>query len=229
MSLEHHFACPLTNGVHARPASALEEVARVFASDVLLVNERTNTAANVKSVLALVGADIRHNDPCLLKISGPDEREAMTALSRFLRDTFPHCDDSLPALAKANGELRLPPGLQKSGVTVRRGIAVVPGIAQGRVVQIGRFSVPKKLLAEAVSNPTEEWERLDVALQKLIASCDVRLAQAERGLETELLKALRSILRDVEFRQVLQNAVIVRRRTAGSGPLPTRKRTSPQS
>ena len=100
-------------------------------------------------------------------------------------------------------------------MTVRRGIAVVPGIAQGRVVQIGRFSVPKKLLAEAVSNPTEEWDRLDVALQKVDRVMhDVRLAQAERGLETELLKALRSILRDVEFRQVLQNAVIVRRRTA---------------
>ncbi len=30
MPLKHHFICPLPNGVHARPASALEEVVREF-------------------------------------------------------------------------------------------------------------------------------------------------------------------------------------------------------
>ncbi|RPJ72839.1 MAG: hypothetical protein EHM24_08790, partial [Acidobacteria bacterium] len=35
------FTCPLPNGIHARPASALEEVARRFRSEVTLTNERS--------------------------------------------------------------------------------------------------------------------------------------------------------------------------------------------
>jgi phosphotransferase system HPr (HPr) family protein len=64
MSLELTFVCPLSNGIHARPASALEEVARNFAAEISLVNERTGNSANAKSVLAIIGTDIRHRDPC---------------------------------------------------------------------------------------------------------------------------------------------------------------------
>jgi phosphoenolpyruvate-protein phosphotransferase len=214
MALEHQFSCPLTNGVHARPASALEEVAREFVSEATVVNGRTGAAANAKSVLSLVATDIRHGDPCVLKVSGPDEQEAMAALTRFVRDKFPHCDDALPEPAAPAGGMRLPPSLRNSGVTVRNGLAVVPGVAQGKVVQIGRFSIPKKLLTETVSDPAAEWKKLNRALKQLIGSYDGRLEQAERGIESELLKALRSILRDVEFTRALHEAVMGRGRTA---------------
>ena len=49
MALEQEFICPLPSGVHARPASALEEVVRHFASEVTLRNQRTQRAANGKS------------------------------------------------------------------------------------------------------------------------------------------------------------------------------------
>ena len=55
MPLEQTFTCSLPNGVHARPASALEEVVRVFDSDVILINQRTSRTANSKSILAIVG------------------------------------------------------------------------------------------------------------------------------------------------------------------------------
>ena len=92
MSLDLSFSCPLSNGVHARPASALEEVARTFTAEVLILNQRTGRSANAKSVLSLVGADIRFSDPCLLKISGADEENAMATLGTFIRNTFPRHD-----------------------------------------------------------------------------------------------------------------------------------------
>jgi phosphotransferase system HPr (HPr) family protein len=83
MRQELPFTCPLPNGIHARPASALEEVTRAFAAEIVLCNERTGGSANAKSVLAIVGADIRHNDPCRFIISGPDADDAGAALSAF--------------------------------------------------------------------------------------------------------------------------------------------------
>src|SRR5512141_2164083 len=46
MALEHSFTFPLPNGLHARPASALEEVASTFRAAVTLVNERTGQSAD---------------------------------------------------------------------------------------------------------------------------------------------------------------------------------------
>ncbi len=109
MALNLSFSCPLLNGVHARPASALEEIARGFTADVLILNQRTGQSANAKSVLSLVGADIRYSDPCLLKVSGADEVRAMATLGSFIRNTFPRHDEALPAISPMNGELRLPP------------------------------------------------------------------------------------------------------------------------
>ncbi|MGC3960726.1 MAG: HPr family phosphocarrier protein [Verrucomicrobiota bacterium] len=110
MSLELTFVCPLLNGIHARPASALEEVARNFTAEISLVNERTGSSANAKSVLAIVGTDIRHRDPCRFVIGGPDANDALDALNAFLRHEFPRCDEALPPAASRNGEIPLPPG-----------------------------------------------------------------------------------------------------------------------
>src|SRR5690606_34203670 len=98
MSVELKFKCPLPNGVHARPASALEEVTSCFRADITLLNDRTGASANAKSVLAIVSADIRLNDECRLIASGPDERDAADALATFLKEEFPDCDQALPPL-----------------------------------------------------------------------------------------------------------------------------------
>src|ERR1700755_3164673 len=103
MPLDYSFSCPLPNGVHARPASALEEVARSFAADVVLFNQRTGRSANAKSILSIVGADIRFSDPCLLKISGLDEDRAMATLGAFIRNILPRQETELPAIVAMNG------------------------------------------------------------------------------------------------------------------------------
>jgi multiphosphoryl transfer protein len=74
MPLEFQFTCPLPNGVHARPASALEEVASCFGAEILITNRRTDRTANLKSILAIISADIQQHDGCRLNISGPDCR-----------------------------------------------------------------------------------------------------------------------------------------------------------
>lgn len=213
MSLEQQFTCPLPNGVHARPASALEEVVRSFDSEIILVNQRTRRSANSKSILAIVGADIRHADPCLFKVSGPDEHEAMAALTTFLKEKFPLCDQPLSAGVKRDGQLRLPRCLNQSGAMVHRGTPVAPGIARGRVVHVGKYALPSALPRNGTTVPDAEWRQLESALEKLVEQCNQRLVSAN-GVESELLKVHRSIARDVEFRQRLREEISKRRHTA---------------
>src|ERR1051326_192743 len=104
MALEINFSFPLPNGMHARPATALEEVAAGFGSEIRLTNGRTGATANAKSVLGIVGADIRHEDSCRLDISGPDEEKEIGALSRFLAKEFPNCDQPLPLFNCEDGK-----------------------------------------------------------------------------------------------------------------------------
>lgn len=213
MPLEQYFTCPLPHGVHARPASALEGVVRGFASDVVLVNQRTRRSANSKSILAIVGADIRHEDPCLVTVSGPDEQEAMAALSAFLQDEFPHCDEPLAAAAKQSGKLQLPPCLRDPGTAVQRGMPLVPGIGVAPAVRVGKFSIPATLPRNGVTDVEVEWRRLEVALQKLNAIYEQRFASAERKIESGLAKVHSAITHDVEFRQRLRDAITQQRRT----------------
>lgn len=215
MPLDYSFSCPLPNGVHARPASALEEVARSFAADIVLLNQRTGRSANAKSILSIVGADIRFSDPCLLKVSGSDEERAVAALGAFIRNTLPQQEsESPPIRARPNGELHLPPCLEECGAAFRRGTAVAPGIALGRVIYVARFNVPQGLPLDDVLDVAAEQQRVGDALTELVGWYGQRAAAAARGIEREIFIAQRSLARDEEFRGCLMDAIASRRRTA---------------
>lgn len=214
MPLDFAFSCPLPNGVHARPASALEEVARSFTADVVLLNQRTGRSANAKSILSIVGADIRFSDPCLLKISGSDEERALAVLGAFIRNTLPRQETALPTIAAADGELHLPRCLEKCDAVFRRGTAVVPGIAHGRILHAGGFDVPAALPVDGVTDILEEQRRLGSALDELIAWYGRRATAAGKGIEGDLLVAHRSLARDNEFRACILEAIGTRGRTA---------------
>ncbi len=211
MALEQEFICPLPSGIHARPASALEEVVRHFTSKVTLLNRRTQRSANVKSILAIVGTDVRLNDACVFTVKGLSEREDMAVLNAFLRDKFPHCDSPLTA-TKTEAAAPLSPCLRDAGATIYRGQRVVPGVGRGRVVQFGSFSIPPSLPRDGVTDVEKEWRRLDASLEKLNAAYDHRLVTA-KGIEAELVKVHQSIARDVDFQSSLRAAVIERQRT----------------
>jgi fructose-specific PTS system IIA-like component len=214
MPLDYSFSCPLPNGVHARPASALEEVARSFTADVVLLNQRTGRSANAKSILSIVGADIRFSDPCLLKVSGTDEDRAMAALGSFIRNTLPRQETVLPTITAMNGDLHLPRCLEKSKAVFRRGTAVVPGIAAGKIVRASGFNVPDGLPTDGAEDILAEQRRVGDGLDELIAWYGRRASAVGKGVESDLLVAHRSLARDGEFRTCLLEAISSRRRTA---------------
>ena len=206
MALEYTFTCSLPNGVHARPASAIEEVARPFVSTIAIVNQRSGQTANAKSVLDLVAADVRLNDRCLVSVGGPDERAAFETLTHFFEHEFPHSDDALAPVQVAAGERPLPPLLKRAEAAIREGVGVVPGIGQGRAVSIRGFAVPESLVTARAADAATEIARLDSALEALARGYDTRLEHAA-GVEAAVLKAHRSIARDPGFRARLHASI----------------------
>ena len=214
MALSLQFTFPLPNGLHARPASLLEAVTRRYLAGITLTNRRTGAIADVKSVLALIGLDTRHHDACELTVSGPDEREALAALTVFIRDTLPHCDDPLPDGVGAAVASRLPPMVQPEPVAVFYGTPVVSGIGIGRVVLASGFQIPASLPRTGCTDPAAEWETLAAALQRVIAYYDQRLAVAKNQLIRDLLTAHQAIARDPELSRRLHQAIAQDGRTA---------------
>ena len=145
MTLEYSFACPLPNGVHARPASAIERIAKQFKSDISIVNQRTSHVANAKSVLSMVGADFKFDDICYLIVSGQDEQPAFEKLQIFLKDEFASCDEPLPEIKVADGQVILPPMLRAAQFKYLNGTAVVKGIGMGKAVFINTTAVPEEI------------------------------------------------------------------------------------
>ena len=96
-----------------------------------LENCRTLQTANSKSVLGIVGLDIRIDDTCRLTVSGTDEEEAFAALVSFIEDVFPHCDDDVPVVEARAGEVRLPRVLAEAGAKVLPGTARRPRHRRG--------------------------------------------------------------------------------------------------
>jgi phosphoenolpyruvate-protein phosphotransferase len=213
MPLEYTFTCPLPNGVHARPASAIEAIARRFASDISLLNERTGQSANAKSVLGIVGLNIQADDRCAVSAAGDDERNAMAALREFFEEHFPGCDEPLPAVEAVRGEVRLPPVLRDAGADVRAGVPVVPGIGRGRAMRIGALVIPGTIPGIGVTDTPAEVARIDAALEQLVLGYE-RQIETAAGVEADVIRAHRSVARDPEFRNRLAIAVRERNFTA---------------
>jgi multiphosphoryl transfer protein len=207
MSSTLHFAFPLPGGMHARPASALEHVARGLAAEVSITNDRTGRAANAKSVLGIVGLDIHHGDPCSVDASGPDAAQAIESLTSFINHTLPHVDDLGPLAPVQSTGLSLPPVLRRAKAAVVPGTPVVPGIGSGRVFAIGGFSVPDAIPLSGVDDIEGEVGRVEDAIERLLGGYDLRLDANDRRVETELLRAHRSVARDPEFGGIIARAI----------------------
>ncbi len=208
MPLEHHFACPLPNGLHARPSSHLEAIASRFGAAALLRNERNGNEADAKSVLAMIAADIQHGDPLCLRVEGgPDEAEAFAALRHFVDVEFAATDHALPEVDSGKGAVRLPPSLRACAPGGwLTGTAACRGLAEGSVVVVGGLSLAAGMAAGPAGPPEEEYARFQRTADAARSRLETALTLA-RGTEAEVLKAHLSILRDPSLAKAVQDSL----------------------
>ena len=205
-SLQFAFICPLSAGIHARPASQFAGVANNFASQCALTNLRNCREADAKSVLSIISADIRYGDRCRLLVSGTDEQSAHTALRQFVEDVLPSCEVPL-AENSPQSRNRLPRVLQATGVNGHFGLSASPGIAHGKVTVVSAMSLPKGLAAEIATDPEEELKRIKRAITAVRDRIREKLNHSRSPLGEAVLQADLAMANDVVLAERLAEQV----------------------
>ncbi len=200
------FRCTLPNGLHARPASLLSEIAARFAADVELINARTGVAANAKSVLELVANDVQLGDHCRIESRGQDAGAAAAALRTFVDQVLPACDTALPETSTESARA-LPRVLRDSGATWHAGTVVCPGIGRGVLVSADGLTLPADLLEEAALERSAEEDRVRIAITRVRESLTAQLEGRRSPLEADILRAHLSIAGDVGLVEKIHSRV----------------------
>jgi phosphotransferase system HPr (HPr) family protein len=147
-NLPHHFDIVIDSphGLHARPATALVDIAKGFESTIRI--RRGDRAGDAKSLIAILNLGVGSGSTIRVMADGPDAENALTTLRSAIE-------------AGLEEEAEAAPAIQWEGRTVS-GIAASPGIAIGpsRQLQRGRIVV-----AATAQDPSAEIEKLDRAFE----------------------------------------------------------------
>jgi multiphosphoryl transfer protein len=220
--VEFRFVCPLPDGLHARPASQIAKFVAEFVSQFWLVNQRTGTSANLKSPLDIISADVRGGDSCSIRILGPDQERAESALEQFLaQELAKENENFLPIEAVPLPEI-LPRALQSPAITRYPGVPVSPGIGKGKAVVVGRLSLSQPLNGESPASREQEERRVEHAIARLRARLQALLSRSMSAAEKAVLEAHQSIVDDVSFTERI-TASLAAGQSAGEALITTGK------
>lgn len=195
------FCCQLPNGIHARPASALEQKTVSFQSEITLFNKTKARQGNAKSVLALVGTDVALGDECYFQIEGRDENMAYERLKVFIEQEFLHCDVPLAQEARTEQQI-LPIFLSRSISKIVRGNGVSQGLAKGQSRLIKAPELRSLGQEQPESSRIQQYEELKKAL--LLAREQLRQdIQKVAGEVANILEAQSQLLDDEDVEACL--------------------------
>lgn len=73
-------------GIHARPATLIAQLANKFTSEITL--EKDSIVINAKSIMGVITMAAGYNTMLTLKVEGPDESEAASAIEDLFEKKF---------------------------------------------------------------------------------------------------------------------------------------------
>lgn len=73
-------------GIHARPAAMIVKVANKFKSDITFTKD--DDVVNAKSIMGIITLAATYQTTLTLKAEGPDEQEAVDAISNVFERKF---------------------------------------------------------------------------------------------------------------------------------------------
>lgn len=199
---EHRFECTLANGLHARPASVLAEVAGGFASSVVIQREG-GASADARSVLSVVGLDVHRGDAFVVRAEGTDAADAVAALRTVIETELRDEESEAPA-----GEAcRLPPVLRMLGVAHVPGLGVSGGSGMGRAVCVGGLVLPEEARTARSAGAEEELRLARRAVDAVTRQLGQRAAEARDETEASLLRAHAQIAGDSALWSAIETRV----------------------
>lgn len=73
-------------GIHARPATLIAQMANKYTSEITL--EKDSIVVNAKSIMGVITMAASYNTTMTLKVEGPDESEAASAIENLFDTKF---------------------------------------------------------------------------------------------------------------------------------------------
>jgi phosphotransferase system HPr (HPr) family protein len=73
-------------GLHARPAALFVQAAMQHQSKITVTNGEKS--GNAKSIMGILALGVQQNDKITINADGPDEMEAVVALTKLVEDNF---------------------------------------------------------------------------------------------------------------------------------------------
>ncbi|PFP15649.1 HPr family phosphocarrier protein [Bacillus sp. AFS073361] len=84
--IERQYTITNEQGLHARPASLLVQMASQSKSAVILVKDQKEF--NAKSILGLMSVGAQKGAQVMIKIDGPDEEETVSKIEELFNSNF---------------------------------------------------------------------------------------------------------------------------------------------
>jgi len=206
------FTFPLPLGLHARPASQLQEACLPLAAAIRFRNERNNRRADARSVLALVASDTCGGDPCRLEISGPDQERAARVLRDFLDRRLPHADDELAPEKKGTaGPACLPPVFLDGAQQLLQGLTLSPGLGRGPAARVGGAVSWPRRFAAGKKNVKQELQLFRAACAEVAADLRREAVSARERNASGILRAHLTMVSDPGFQERITKLIRGRR------------------
>ena len=190
------FTCELVHGLHARPASALVELAETFESVMELENLRTGHKACLDSALSLIAADIAYRDTCKVSANGPDANEALKKVKKFVLKELQQFEGDEFVVDHLSV---LPPSLRRLNLNYCFGHSIGENWVEGKPVRLSEHKIYVDRDCSAYTGIAGERLKLLGALEQLQADIRGKMFSAELDAERTILNAHAMLAGDQEF------------------------------
>jgi len=87
-SLQNRVTIKNRLGLHARAAAIFVQVASKFQSNIYLKKPENSGWVNGKSILSVMTLEANKGSEIIIRVQGPDEREALNRLTKLVDDKF---------------------------------------------------------------------------------------------------------------------------------------------
>ncbi|MBC7362788.1 MAG: phosphoenolpyruvate--protein phosphotransferase [Candidatus Aminicenantes bacterium] len=201
MAVEFTFEFPLPLGLHARPASFIQEKCQNFSGEIVWENLRNGRKADAKSVLSLVTSDTQHRDECHIVIAGDGEKEFAAEFKQFLIQELPLKEEAALKEIPAAGAIIPRIVLDEKEVCIT-GQPASSGIAQGKVFLLKSGVDWESFLAGEEGKKALSAEAEKEAFLKAVSEIQSEIKQAlseKSGVEKNILQAHLAIASDRAF------------------------------
>jgi phosphocarrier protein FPr len=193
-------------GLHARPASVLSNLAQNYESAIRL--KRGDDQANAKSVMAIMGLEVYLGNKVQIIAHGPDAAEAVAGLTAALRDGLGEegvvpVSEAIASPAPAAAE----PARRSEDPNLLIGVAASPGLGVGKVLRVFHEDIEVK---EDAADRHKERRLLNEALDRALVqlqNLENRLKKDADADKAAIFAAHREILRDPDLLDIASSAI----------------------